>query len=203
MVSVLRDIELRLGAGEVMVVEGPSGSGKTTLLAVAGGLLCPDQGRVDWNGTRLGAGTPGRRAHDLGFVFQRPNLLAQLTLRENVLLAAALAGLRPASAGEATDALLRSLDIAALSHRRPCELSGGEEQRAAVARSLVHRPRLVLADEPTASLDGEAALAVAAALIEQARAQGAAVLIATHDPRLARMANRRARLIEGRLHEGT
>lgn len=202
-VEVLFDVSLVLAPGEVVLLEGPSGSGKTTLLALAAGLLVPDVGEVLVAGRLLDARDAGacrtRRRCEIGFVFQRPSLLPNLTVRENVLLGAALAGHpREASAREA-DALLLALDMARLAQRRPGELSGGEEQRAAVARALVHRPALVLADEPTGNLDSGAGRAVAASLVALAQERGTGVLIATHDNRLAQFASRRLRLSDGRL----
>jgi ABC-type lipoprotein export system ATPase subunit len=202
-VQALRAVSLSVDAGEVVLVEGPSGSGKTTLLAVAGGLLTAEAGAVGVVGRDLATLDAVQRrrlrARSLGFVFQRPSLLERLSARDNVRLAAALAGMRPSEADRETDALLERLGLAGLGGRRPSELSGGEEQRVAVARALVHRPALVLADEPTACLDGASGGAVAGALAGLARERGAAVLVATHDPRLAPFATRRLSLLDGAL----
>jgi ABC-type lipoprotein export system ATPase subunit len=202
-VPALRDVSLAVEAGEVVLVEGPSGSGKTTLLAVAGGLLTPDAGAVGIVGLDLGAldvaARRRLRTRSVGFVFQRASLLERLSVRDNVRLAAALSGLDPAAAALEADALLERLGLGGLGGRRPSELSGGEEQRVAVARSLVHRPALVLADEPTACLDGVSGRAVAEALAGLARERGAAVLVATHDPRLASFGTRRLLLVDGEL----
>jgi putative ABC transport system ATP-binding protein len=142
------------------------------------------------------------RARAVGFVFQRSNLLEALTARENVLLMAALARMPRPEAERETGRLLELLGVAHAADRRPGTLSGGEEQRVAVARALVHRPAVVLADEPTGSLDSAAGQAVAESLQALARARGAAVLVATHDPRLAGFATRRLRMLDGRLHDG-
>jgi len=201
--AALRDVSMGTAAGEMVMVEGPSGSGKTTLLAVAAGLLSVDHGAVEVAGVVLGGMDPAAlrrwRARQVGFIFQRPRLIDGLTVLENVVLAATLAGMaRVAAEGEAVSLLAR-LGIAAYAARRPSELSGGEEQRVAVARALVHRPVLVLADEPTASLDWEAGQAVAMNLRQLAHERGAAVLIATHDARLESYADRRVRLVNGRI----
>jgi len=199
----LRGVSLSVDAGEIVLVEGPSGSGKTTLLAVAGGLLAPDRGTVGILGGDLGALDAAARrrlrARSVGFLFQRASLLERLSVRDNVRLAAALAGLPPAEGAREADALIDRLGLAGRAPRRPSELSGGEEQRAAVARALVHRPALVLADEPTACLDGASGRAVAEALAALARERGAAVLVATHDPRLAPFGTRRLSLLDGEL----
>ena len=157
-VQALVDVDLTVRAGELLLVEGPSGSGKTTLLSVSAGLLAPHRGVVVLAGKRLceldSAHMRAHRARAVGFVFQRANLLEGLSVRENVLVGAAIAGIERGLAARAADRLLGALGIAQLGARRPSELSGGEEQRAAVARALVHRPAALFADEPTANLWG-------------------------------------------------
>jgi putative ABC transport system ATP-binding protein len=205
-VQALRDVSLSIAAGEFVLLEGPSGAGKTTLLAVAAGLLTPTAGTVKLAGQSLGALSSAecrrQRAGCVGFVFQRSNLLPQLTLWDNVLLMVAIGGVpRTEGEGEATQ-LLQALGIAGLAQRYPRELSGGEEQRAAVARALVHRPTIVLADEPTGNLDGVSGKAVAERLAGLAAERGTAVLVATHDPRLEPFATRRVRIVDGTLADG-
>ena len=204
--QALRDASLTVGSGEVVLLEGASGAGKTTLLAVAAGLLTPDAGRVVLVGRSLAELPPAsrrrHRARALGFVFQRSNLLEQLTAEENVLLVALLAGGRPSEARRATNEVFEQLDIGHLASRRPAELSGGEEQRVGVARALVHGPALVLADEPTGNLDSTAGRLVAEALATCANARGTAVLVATHDIRLEPFATRRVAIVDGRLGAG-
>jgi putative ABC transport system ATP-binding protein len=199
--DVLRDASLTVGPGEVVLLEGPSGSGKTTLLAVAAGLLSPSRGTVLLDSRPLEAddrrASAGRRRREVGFVFQRPSLLPGLTLEENVLLAGALAGRPPAETAGETRLLLSRLGLCRVATRRPGEVSGGEEQRAAVARALVHRPALVLADEPTGNLDRDAGRAVAGCLAGLARERRVGVLVATHDDRLAPIGTRRLRLVDG------
>jgi len=206
-VRVLEDITLEVHPGEVVLLEGPSGSGKTTLLGVAGGLLTPDQGDVMLAGQPIQAVNNDARRRirsaKVGFVFQRANLLDGLTARENVLLMARLAGLTQNAAELETTRLLALLDLAPCAGRYPTELSGGEEQRVAVARALVHRPAVVLADEPTGSLDAEAGRAVASSLTSLAQEQYAAVLICTHDARLEPFATRRLQLRDGRVFDAS
>lgn len=204
-VAALRDVWLSVAPGEVVLLDGPSGSGKTTLLAIAAGLLRADEGDVLLAELRL-VGAPAavvrrHRSRAVGFVFQRASLMPGLSARENVLLMTALAGVPRAEAEREATRLLEEVGLAHRAAHRPAEMSGGEEQRVAVARALVHRPALVLADEPTASLDGASGRLVAEQLRALAAARGAAVIIATHDPRLAPVATRRVHIADGRLVE--
>jgi ABC-type lipoprotein export system ATPase subunit len=205
-VQVLVEVNLEVRAGEVVLLEGPSGSGKTTLLGVAGGLLSADSGGVILAGTALESETQARRrairARWAGVVFQRANLLPGLTARENVILMGRLAGMSSRDGAREADRVLDLLGLAALADRRPQELSGGEEQRVAVARALVHRPAVVLADEPTGNLDAASGHAVAASLSGLARDRSSAVLICTHDQRLAPFATRRLSIVDGRVVPG-
>jgi len=202
-VPALRGVSLEGHGGEVVLLEGPSGSGKTTLLAVAAGLLSVDRGAVFLAGASLSdlspAGRRALRARAVGFVFQRANLLGRLTARENVLLAAATAGMGATEAADEADRLLAVLGVEAERDRYPDELSGGQEHRVAVARALVHRPRVVLADEPTSHLDSAAGRAVSRLLADLARERGAAVIVATHDARLHDIATRRVCIEDGRI----
>lgn len=202
-VQVLQDVNLMLSPGEFVLLEGPSGSGKTTLLGVAGGVLTPDAGRVLIADQSLTALQPALqrqlRVRYVGFIFQRANLLSGLTSRENIVLMGTLAGMTEEDAGREADRLLASLGISALAGRRPHELSGGEEQRVAVARALVHHPAVVLADEPTGSLDAATGHAVAESLAALACERRSAVLVGTHDARLAPFASRRLNIADGRV----
>lgn len=204
-VAAVRDVDLAVRAGEVLLVEGPSGSGKTSLLCAAAGLLTPDTGAIRLDGHDLVSLDPAARralrARRVGFVFQRSNLLAGLDVRGNVRLAAALAGLGREEGERRTRRILEQLGIHALAQRRPEQLSGGEEHRAAIARAVVHEPALVLADEPTGNLDGVTGHAVARLLASVAREAGAAVVVATHDPRLRDIGSRTVWIEDGRLKE--
>jgi putative ABC transport system ATP-binding protein len=200
---VLSGASFELALGDVAMLEGPSGSGKTTLLGACAGLISADEGHVMLNGVALGtlsaAQLRAERARTLGFVFQRANLLERSTALENIALAGLLAGMSRRAAETEGRRLLAALGIAELAARRIAQLSGGEEQRVAVARALVHRPRLVLADEPTASLDSESGRVVIQLLTRLSAERGAALLIATHDPRILGFGTRRLRLTNGRV----
>lgn len=184
--TVLRLDTLTLNKGETCAVIGPSGCGKTTLLHLIAGLLQPAQGSVAVCGQRLDALDASAcdrfRGHHLGIVFQRLHLLPALDVLENLLLAQRLARVSP----DAKDArrLLDALGVGAFARARPAQLSQGQAQRVAIARALVHRPVLLLADEPTSSLDDDNAERAIGLLQEQARAVGAALLVVTHDRRI-------------------
>jgi putative ABC transport system ATP-binding protein len=204
-VTALRGVSLSVEPGEVVLLEGPSGSGKTTLLAAAAGLLTPDSGEVRVAGQRLGAlGAAGRRrlrARSVGLVFQHAHLLPTLDALKNVALQAMLAGVAADEAMRRATQLLEQLDLAVIADRRSECLSGGEEQRIAVARALVHRPAILLADEPTACLDTVSGLQVVEQLVGFGAARGAAVVLATHDTRLAARASRRVHLLDGSVRD--
>jgi putative ABC transport system ATP-binding protein len=202
-VKVLHEVSLSVEAGEFVLLEGPSGSGKTTLLAVAGGILTPESGKVYLDGNELHANARAldrrRRAKTVGFVFQRANLLPQLSVRENILLMGRIAGLQTEDILPEADDLLGRLGLSRLGDRYPQELSCGEEQRVAVVRALVHRPSIVLADEPTGNLDSMAGQVVAESLAELAKLLNSAVVVATHDIRMASFASRRILIEDGRI----
>ena len=201
--KVLHELSFSVSAGELVLIEGPSGAGTTTRLAVAGGLLTPDEGRVFLGGRELHVEARALdrrcRARAVGFVFQRANLLPRLTVRENIRLMGAIAGLRSDDVAREADELLAQLDLSALRDRLPDELSVGEEQRVSVIRALIHRPAVVLADEPTGSLDRAAGQKVAESLAELARSRHSAVVVATHDVRIASFASRRVHIEDGRI----
>ena len=202
-VRAVRTVSLEVASGEVVLLRGPSGSGKTTLLALAAGLLTPEGGTVTLAGLRLdqtsAADRRGWRAQKVGLVFQRGGLASHLTALENVRLMAELAGATRVEATRQAEATLAMLGLSNQAGQRPRELSGGEEMRVSVARALVHRPALILADEPTANLDSSAGRRVANCLLQAAREQGAGVLVATHDDRLLGIASRLVHLLDGRL----
>ena len=202
-VKVLHDVSMAVEPGEFVLLQGPSGAGKTTVLSVAGGILTPNAGSVELGGRRLHSGSPSRdrrhRAGTGGFVFQRCNLLPHLTVWENILLMGQIAGREAEDIRRGAEDLLRRVGIDNLRDRFPRELSGGEEQRAAVVRALIHRPAIVLADEPTGSLDGRAGQAVIEILAEIARTFQSAVVVATHDLRIAAFASRIVRIEDGRI----
>jgi putative ABC transport system ATP-binding protein len=197
--TVLKDITFQLRAGGFLAVVGPSGSGKTTLLGLLAGLDRPTRGRVVLDGTDLGALSEDARARlrreRVGFVFQSFQLIPTLTARENVQVPLELA--RANDAGERADALLERVGLAERSHHYPSQLSGGEQQRVAVARAFSTRPRVLFADEPTGNLDA----ANGATVVELMTALNAefqtTLVLVTHDPDLAALAHRTIRLADG------
>ncbi len=205
-VSVLRGIDLEVGEGEAVALVGPSGSGKSTLLQLAAALDRPDRGRILFAGKDLSVqderAAAVLRAREIGFVFQLHHLLPQLTVLENVLLPtlSRAAGEVAKGAPARAMALLARVGLAERAGHRPGQLSGGERQRAAVARALINRPRLILADEPTGSLDAATAAELGDLLVEIQREEGVALLVATHAPDLAARLGRRLGLRDGILH---
>ena len=206
-VRVLRGATVAVGASEVVALVGASGVGKSTLLHVLGTLDRPTAGRVSWRGRDLFARGEAElvkfRREELGFVFQFYNLLGEMTALENAMLPALLSR-RPAREARALAAeALAEVGLADRLNHRPGELSGGEQQRVAVARALVNRPQLILADEPTGNLDPKTSEVVFELFMRLAAERGLAFLIATHNPELARRADRIYRLVEGRARETT
>jgi putative ABC transport system ATP-binding protein len=199
--TVLDDVSFAIAPGESVAVLGPSGSGKSTLLALMAGLDRPTSGEILYEGRAIhglseDALALWRRAN-VGFVFQSFQLLQHLTARENVLLPLELRG--DADAREAADELLAQVGLADRSHHYPTQLSGGEQQRIAVARAFAARPALLLADEPTGNLDSRTGEAVLEMLAHLQRRSGTSLVLVTHDPATARLAERRVHLLDGRL----
>jgi putative ABC transport system ATP-binding protein len=200
--AALDDVSLRIPAGEVTAIMGPSGSGKSTLLNMIGGLDRPTDGMVRVNGveiTRLGEAALARyRRATVGLIFQFFNLLENLTAFENVALAGRLAGLSRPEVHRRTDELLEQLGIGEVAQSYPARLSGGQRQRIAIARALINRPALLLADEPTGALDSRTGESVIDLLKELNRG-GQTIVLVTHDPRLAeRCSQRIVTLVDGR-----
>jgi putative ABC transport system ATP-binding protein len=201
-VVAVQDVSLTVQAGELVAVMGPSGSGKSTLLAMAGGLDRPTSGWVAVGGTDLAtqpaASLARMRRRGVGYVFQDRNLLPQLTASENVALPLELDGMRPRPARHQAIKALHAVGLADLCDRFPDDLSGGEQQRVAVARGIVGQRRLLLADEPTGSLDslnGEAVVA----LLRSRCDDGVSAVMVTHDAALAAWADRVLFMRDGRL----
>jgi len=202
---VLDRLRLQLAPGEYLAIMGESGSGKSTLLNLIAGLDRPDSGRVVFEGIDLAtldddAVTRWRRA-SIGFVFQAFHVLPYLTVLENVALPLDLLGVRDPQRQQRALLLLEACGIAALAPRYARELSGGELQRIAIARALVHRPRLVLADEPTGNLDARTAQQILRLLREQLHANAASAILITHSVAAAQTADRILQLAVGQLQD--
>jgi putative ABC transport system ATP-binding protein len=198
-------VSLSAPAGELTVLAGPSGSGKSTLLNLAGLLDEPDEGEVLLEGESVSR-LPEKarcdlRLRKLGFVFQAHNLVPVLSALENVMLPLQLQGAPESEARRRASDALDRVDLASRLHHRPGQLSGGQQQRVAIARALAPRPKLILADEPTAALDHAHGGPLMLLMRALAREEGAAFLVASHDPDVIAQADRVARLADGRLIE--
>jgi lipoprotein-releasing system ATP-binding protein len=205
-VTLVRDISIEVAKGEFVAVTGPSGSGKSSLLYLLGLLDEPTSGEVEIEGVDTAAIDEEERARrrlvSLGFVFQFHFLLPEFSLIENVALPMRALGKLPRrQMDERAAMLLQKLGLAGHEKKQPHQLSGGQRQRVAVARALANEPAIILADEPTGSLDSKSSAQVFAILEELARVQGKTVLIVTHDVEYANRTDRRIHLIDGRLAE--
>ncbi len=204
-VEAVRDVSLTIQPGEFVVLAGPSGSGKTTLLNMIGGLTRPTRGRVRIEGrdiTDLSERDLARwRLEEVGFVFQAYNLLPVLSALENAEFTLLLRGVPDDERRRRVESLFADIGLAGLEDRRPGKLSGGQQQRVAVARAVIGRPALVLADEPTANLDSRTSSALIDLMAELNREHGTTFLFATHDTELMRRARRFIKLVDGRVVE--
>ena len=204
--EVLKGAVLQVRPGEIVALVGPSGAGKSTLLQIAGLLEPPDDGRVVIAGQDCGQlsddGRTRARRLALGFVYQFHHLLPEFSAQENVMLPQMIAGNARGAARARAAEILGRLGLGERLGHRPARLSGGEQQRVAIARALANAPKVLLADEPTGNLDGRTADQVFALLVEVVREQGAAALIATHNPDLAQRMDRVVRLADGILVNG-
>ena len=202
-IDVLRGIDLEVGPGEIVALLGPSGSGKSTMLQATGLLEGGFEGSIRIDGQEASRldddGRTRLRRDRLGFVYQFHHLLPDFTAIENVTLPQLIYGAEPDQARLRAEALLTALGLGQRFDHRPSQLSGGEQQRVAVARALANRPALVLADEPTGNLDEATADIVLAEFLRLVRDQGSAALGATHNERLALKMDRMVRLHEGHL----
>jgi putative ABC transport system ATP-binding protein len=202
-VEAVCDVSVSVERGELVALVGPSGCGKSSLLHVCGGMDRPSAGTVELDGIRLDAlddeGLTRVRRERLGFVFQFFNLLPTLTLRENIALPLALAGRSEQESNRRARAVAERVNIAHRLEHYPAQLSGGEMQRAAIARATVHDPVLLLADEPTGNLDSDNGARVLELLTSLAADAGIAILLATHAPELAAAAHRVVHLKDGRV----
>jgi len=203
--EVLQDASFKVSGGEIVALVGPSGAGKSTLLHIAGLLEQPDGGEVLIDGQAcLGLSDAQRtalRRRAIGFVYQYHHLLPEFSALENVVLPQMIAGVSRRQAGEKAAALLASVGLAERADHRPARLSGGEQQRTAIARGLANDPSILLADEPTGNLDPDTADGVFAQLLHLVRDGGLAAVIATHNLDLAKRMDRVLRLEHGRIVE--
>jgi putative ABC transport system ATP-binding protein len=201
--QVLFDINLQIGKGEIVLMTGPSGSGKTTLLTLSGGLRSPQEGSMRVLGVEM-VGASKRQTievrRNIGYIFQAHNLLKSLTAEQNVQMSGQL---HPnMSSREVKQRAVEMLDAVGLSDRKsyyPENLSGGQKQRVAIARALMSHPRLVLADEPTAALDGKSGREIVEIMQRLAKEQGTTILMVTHDNRILDIADRIVHLEDGYL----
>ncbi|MEO7665026.1 MAG: ABC transporter ATP-binding protein [Candidatus Limnocylindrales bacterium] len=198
-------VDLDIEPGTFVAIEGPSGSGKTTLLGLLAGLEAPDRGEITVLGHDLARLSPTERARlrqrQVGIVFQSFGLIASLRAGDNVALPLMLAGVSEPERRERARSALAEVGLESASGARIDELSGGERQRVGVARAIVIEPALVLADEPTGSLDETNARVVLGVLAAAVRRRGASLVLVTHDPASAALADRRLRMLDGRLTE--
>jgi len=202
-VKALDEVSFNVRRGEFLVIMGPSGSGKTTLLNILGLLDKPTQGKVFFLGkdvSRLNDAEASKiRAKHIGFVFQTFNLIPWLTALENVEIALAIAGYPFYKRKRRARELLEAVGLGGRLHHRPTELSGGEQQRVAIARALANNPEVILADEPTGNLDSKSGEVVINILKELSLKQNRTVIVATHNPRIAKVADRIIYLHDGKI----
>jgi len=200
-VQALKGVDLAVRPGDLFAIMGPSGSGKTTLLTILGLVTVPSEGRLMINGEDIYGGRtpdlPRLRRDTTGFIFQTPNLIPFLTAKENVLLPLTLSGITGKAADARAMDLLRQLDIADRADLHPNQLSGGEQQRVSIARAFANKPKIILADEPTASLDTDRALSVMHLLRTISTDDKTAVLVVTHDERLIGEVDRVIQIVDG------
>jgi putative ABC transport system ATP-binding protein len=202
-VHALSDVDIDIEAGEFVCLSGPSGSGKTTLLNLIGGLDRPTDGQITVAGQRIDRMSMGQladlRLHHIGFVFQAYNLIPVLSARENVEFVMQLQGMPSVQRRQLANDILREVGLAGLENRRPGELSGGQQQRVAVARAIVSKPALILADEPTANLDSVSAEKLMSLLRDLNDNLGTTFIISTHDKLVMGFARRLVKLHDGRI----
>jgi putative ABC transport system ATP-binding protein len=205
-VHAVSDVSFNAEDGEMVAIIGASGSGKSTLLALLGLLDSPDRGSIEIDGVELAnldsGGRTKYRSRQVGFVFQQFNLIPNLSAKENILLALEYAHWPNAERDTRADEMLAMVGLTAdKGERRPAKLSGGEQQRVAIARAFAARPQLILADEPTGSLDKSTGQKIVELLRNAATSQRATVLVVTHDEKVARQADRRLEIDDGVLKE--
>lgn len=201
--EVLQDIDLSIADHEIMTIVGPSGAGKTTLLQIAGTLDLPDRGSVSYDGTEITSLSDRRlsdfRNRNIGFIFQFHQLLPEFSAQENVALPALIAGESKRKAMKRAADLLDLLGLSDRLRHKPTQMSGGERQRAAIARALINDPAVIFADEPTGSLDSRNRDEICSVIARLRLELGQTFVIVTHDPSIARIADRVVNMADGRI----
>lgn len=202
-VQAVSNVSLEINTGEVILIMGPSGSGKTTLLSMIGTLLTPSEGLIEAEGQSVVSMNTGQLAHlrlmQYGFIFQSSNLLSALSAEQNVAVPLIAAGINKKQAAKTAKTLLERFHLGERLNNLPRNLSGGEKQRVAIARALANNPKVILADEPTASLDSKTGHEIMKLLCDTACNEGRAVVIVSHDPRLKDIAHRVITIEDGKL----
>lgn len=203
--TILSDLSFAIAPGEVIAIVGPSGSGKSTFLSIAGALLTPESGEVLLGGENIAAKSEKERTairlHSIGYIFQASNLVPYLTVRDQLLLLTKLAKSGSLARHQFVDDLLSMVEMDHRLMNYPHQLSGGEKQRVAIARAFVNRPDLILADEPTASLDAERSMTIMELISKLVKEQKKAAIIVTHDERALPYCDRIFRMEKGQLIE--
>jgi putative ABC transport system ATP-binding protein len=200
--QILFDIQLDIQFGEIVIMTGPSGSGKTTLLSLIGCLRSVQEGNLHMLGQEIYGASKNQLVEarrNIGYIFQAHNLLEFLTVEENVRMPTELLDLPFPESRQRSQAVLKSVGLGEHLHQYPENLSGGQKQRVAIARALVNRPKLILADEPTAALDSKSGRDVVNLLQQLAKEQGCTILLVTHDNRILDIADRIVHMEDGRL----
>lgn len=202
-IEVLKSVSLEVAQGEFVAIVGPSGAGKSTFLSIAGALLSPTEGEIAIGGTTLNNMSEKAltkvRLDKVGFIFQGANLIPYLNVRDQLLVIAELSGEKGSAAKERADKLLQELGLTARQNNYPESLSGGEKQRVAIARALMNDPDIILADEPTASLDANRGHKVVQMIADEVKQKNKAAIMVTHDERVLDLVDRVIRIEDGYL----
>ncbi|EDN9716191.1 TPA: ABC transporter ATP-binding protein [Listeria monocytogenes] len=202
-IEVLKNVSLEVAKGEFVAIVGPSGAGKSTFLSIAGALLSPTEGEIAIGGTTLNNMSEKAltkvRLDKVGFIFQGANLIPYLSVRDQLLVIAELSGEKGSAAKERADKLLQELGLTARQNNYPESLSGGEKQRVAIARALMNDPDIILADEPTASLDANRGHKVVQMIADEVKRKNKAAIMVTHDERVLDLVDRVIRIEDGYL----
>ncbi|MBC6299245.1 ABC transporter ATP-binding protein [Listeria booriae] len=203
-VEVLKNVSLEVKQGEFVAIVGPSGAGKSTFLSIAGALLTPTSGEITIGGQALSSLSSKAltrvRLEKVGFIFQGANLIPYLNVKDQLLVIAELAGHRNSEAKQRATQLLEELGLSHRASQYPEKLSGGEKQRVAIARAMMNNPDVILADEPTASLDAERGYSVVQMIAQEVKRNNKAAIMVTHDERILDLVDRVVRIEDGQLH---